>query len=240
VPAFPESGLAAGREALRRFLAGDDDLPSMLTKITLIANETIPGASATSITIVHRSEPRTPAFTEKRVLAPGPKPPQLGDGPCLSALRHQGVEQVRTASDERWPAFSQAALDVGIAAVLSAPMMDDHTTKGALNVYSESTFGDDAPELARLFADQLGIAAVNATLYVEGALLADQLRQALESRAVIEQAKGILMAAERCGPEPAFDILRRASQGQNRKLRDIAADIVQRYTDEHGPGAAPA
>jgi GAF domain-containing protein len=236
VPAFPESGIAAGREALTRFLRGDDDLASMLTKITLIATDTIPGADATSITMMSGGKPKTPAFTEKRVLDLDLEQYALGDGPCLSALRHHGVEQVTTATDERWPEFSRASFDQGIRAVLSAPMIDGEVSKGALNVYSESEFDADAPEIASLFADQIGIAAINATLYVEGTLMADQLRTALESRAVIEQAKGILMNAQRCGPEAAFEILKRASQGRNQKLRDIAAEIVQRYPDGSVPG----
>ena len=115
-------------------------------------------------------------------------------------------------------------------------MMDGDVAKGALNSYSESGFADGAADVASLFADQVGVAAINATLYVEGTLLADQLRQALESRAVIEQAKGVLMAAERCDAEQAFEILKRASQGQNRKLRDIATEIVQRYARHELPG----
>jgi GAF domain-containing protein len=236
VPAFPESGIAAGREALTRFLRGDDDLVSMLTKVTLIAADTIPGADATSITMMSRGKPKTPAFTEKRVLDLDLEQYALGDGPCLSALRHQGVEQIATATDQRWPEFSQASFDQGIRAVLSAPMIDGDTSKGALNVYSESEFGEDAPEIASLFADQIGVAAINATLYVENTLMADQLQTALESRAMIEQAKGILMNAQRCGPEAAFEILKRASQGRNQKLRDIAAEIVQRYRDGPVPG----
>lgn len=208
----------------------------MLTKITLIATHTIPGADATSITMMHRGQPKTPAFTEKRVLDLDLERSALGDGPCLSALRHHGVEQIATATDERWPDFSRASLDQGIRAVLSAPMIDGEVGKGALNVYSESEFDDDTPEIASLFADQIGIAAINASLYVEGTLMADQLQNALESRAVIEQAKGILMNAERCGPESAFEILKRASQGRNRKLREIAAEIVQRYPDGPVPG----
>jgi GAF domain-containing protein len=231
VPAFPESGIAEGREALFRFLTGADDLTSMLTKITLIAAETIPGADAITITMMRKGEPTTPAFTEKRVLDLDLKQYELGDGPCLSAIRHQGVEQIQTDTDDRFPVFSAAARHRGIASVLSAPMMQDDEAKGALNVYSESEFADGAGALASLFADQVGIAAINTTLYVEGTKMADQLQEALASRAEIEQAKGILMNAERCGPERAFAILKRASQGQNRKLRVIAAEIVQRYVE---------
>jgi GAF domain-containing protein len=234
VEKFPEAGLAAGREALRRFLAGDDDIQSMLTKMTLIATETIPGTTAASITMMAAGQPRTPAYTEKRALELDNLQYELGDGPCLSAISHHGVEHVQIAQADRWPTFSVRASEEGIAAVLSAPISDGEETKGALNLYSEGGFGPDAEDLACLFADQLGIAAVNTTLYVEAKVIAEQLRQALESRAAIEQAKGILMAAERCGPEEAFEILKRASQNRNEKLRDIAAEIVRRYSGETG------
>lgn len=226
---FEESGLAAGRDALLRFLSGDDDLESMLTKITLIATETIPGTDGATITMLNDGEPRTPAYTDKRVLELDLKQYELGDGPCLSALRHHGIEHLRTADQDRWPVFSRAARGRGIAEVLSAPLTDGETSKGALNLYSESGFAPEAHDVAALFADQLGVAAVNTTLYVQGTILAEQLREAMESRATIEQAKGILMAAERCSPEQAFDILRRASQGRNEKVREIAAEVVRRY-----------
>lgn len=90
-------------------------------------------------------------------------------------------------------------------------------------------------EMACAFGDQLGVAVASATLYAESSALAHQLQQALESRAVIEQAKGILMAAQRCSADAAFNILVRASQNQNRKLWAIASEIVERYTK--GPAA---
>jgi GAF domain-containing protein len=102
---------------------------------------------------------------------------------------------------------------------------------GALNLYSETEveYGPAAQAMACAFADQLGVAAARVTLYVEGYELSQQLQQAMESRAAIEQAKGILMAAQRCSPDAAFGILVRASQNQNRKLRAIAQDIVDRF-----------
>ena len=101
---------------------------------------------------------------------------------------------------------------------------------GALNLYSETEAGYDsaARDVACGFADQLGVAVASVTLHSESYELAQQLQQAMESRAVIEQAKGILMGAQRCSPDDAFQILVRASQNQNRKLRAIAAEIVAR------------
>jgi AmiR/NasT family two-component response regulator len=75
----------------------------------------------------------------------------------------------------------------------------------------------------------------NAELYTSARQLATHLAAALESRGVIEQAKGILMATQGCGPDEAFDILRRASQRQNRKLRLIAENIVSRSGRKGAP-----
>ena len=235
---IPTSGLDGGREALRRFLVGDDDLTTMLTKITMISTETVPGCDFASITMLKEGRPHTPVATDKTAQELDEVQYSLGDGPCLAAIRHQGVEHVRTDTDQRWPAFAAAAREANVLSVLSAPLVRIGEAVGGLNLYSESVreFDDDGRETASLFADQLGLAAANASMYAESYEVARQLREAMESRAEIEQAKGILMAAQRCGPDEAFDILRRASQNQNRKLRAIAIEIVNRYAR----GAAPA
>jgi GAF domain-containing protein len=228
---FPQAGLDAGREALRRFLAGEDDLVAMQTKITLIATETVPGCDMASITALRHGKPTTPAFTAKTALLLDETQYQLGDGPCLAAIRHRGAEHVSTTSDDRWPAFLSAAAAHGVLATFSVPLGNEEAVMGALNMYSETQAQYDAAarDVGCSFADQLGVAVATATLYAESYELSRQLQQAMESRAVIEQAKGILMAAQRCGPDAAFQILVRASQNQNRKLRAIASEIVDRY-----------
>ncbi len=152
------------------------------------------------------------------------------------------MEHVSTTSDDRWPAFVSTARDQGVLATLSIPLGNGEAVMGALNLYSSTEGEYDAAsrDLACRFADQLGVAVASVTLYAEGYELAQQLQQAMESRAVIEQAKGILMAAQRCGPDAAFDILVRASQNQNRKLRAIAAEIVDRYEHKGPEGASPS
>ena len=108
---LPQAGLDAGREALRRFLAGDDDLGAMHTKIALIATETVPGCDIASITMLRAGTPTTAAFTAKAALLLDEVQYELGDGPCLAAIRHRGLEHVSTASEDRWPAFASAASD---------------------------------------------------------------------------------------------------------------------------------
>ena len=229
---FPQTGLDAGREALRRFLAGEDDLVAMHTKVAMIATETVPACDMASITVLRAGRPTTPAFTAKTALLLDETQYELGDGPCLAAIRHRGLEHVNTTSDDRWPAFVSAASDHGVLATMSVPLGNDEAVMGSLNLYSETQAEYDvgARDVACGFADQLGVAVATATLYMESYELSRQLQQAMESRAVIEQAKGILMAAQRCTPDAAFTILVRASQNQNRKLRAIASEIVDRYT----------
>lgn len=232
---FPQGGLDAGREALQRFLAGADDLITMHTKMVLIATEAIPACDIASITILRGDgTPVTPAFSHKTGLLLDEAQYVSGDGPCLAAIRHRGIEHSSTASDTRWPAFTAAAIERGVLATMSVPLGNDDAVVGALNLYSDTTaqYDDASRELACAFADQLGVAAVTVTRYAEGYALSQQLQQAMASRAVIEQAKGILMAAEHCGPDAAFDMLVRASQNQNRKLRAIATEIVERHSGE--------
>ena len=228
----PQAGFDAGREALRRFLADEDDLTTLHTKIALIATETVPGCDVASVTILKLGKPGTVACTDKAAKVLDELQYELGDGPCLSAIRHRGLEHVSVSSDDRWPAFAGAAREHGVLAAMSIPLGNHETVIGALNLYSQSASGydDAARDVACAFADQLGVAVASATLYAESFELAQQLQQAMESRAVIEQAKGILMAAQRCSADQAFQILVRASQNQNRKLRAIAGEIVERYS----------
>jgi GAF domain-containing protein len=227
-------GLDAGREALRRFLVGDDDLSTMLTKVALIATEAVPDGSFGSITMMRDGTPTTPVFTDRVALILDESQYSLGDGPCLSAIRHRGVETFNATAPSRWLPFAAAARKMRVLGVLSTPLISGEAAVGALNIYSKSTetFDDEAVETASLFADQLGVAAAKATQYAESYEMAEQLQRALESRAVIEQAKGIIMSQSKIGPDEAFNILVRASQNQNRKLRAIAAEIVERYTNQ--------
>ncbi|MCU1463578.1 MAG: hypothetical protein JWO37_3653 [Acidimicrobiales bacterium] len=97
-------------------------------------------------------------------------------------------------------------------------------------------FDETTAEMMTLLAEQAAIVAVNALAHASAIALAQQLEEAMASRAVIEQAKGVLMARERCAPDEAFDMLRRASQRSNTKLRDIAQQIVDGVSRSETPG----
>jgi len=101
---------------------------------------------------------------------------------------------------------------------------------GCLNIYGTKphAFDEEAVELAEIFAGYAGVCLANAQLYETSMVFARNLEKALTSRAVIEQAKGIVMGQRNCDADEAFAVLARASQDANRKLRDVAADLVAR------------
>ena len=112
-------------------------------------------------------------------------------------------------------------------------------TVGALNMYSVvgHAFSTESLALAESFAGYAGVAVANAALYQSAVQEARHIHQALETRSIIEQAKGILIGARGCSAAHAFGLLTRASQHQNRKLRDIAAELVEHA---QAPNTAPA
>jgi ABC-type transporter Mla MlaB component len=154
---------------------------------------------------------------------------ELGEGPTFDALTSGGPSGSDSLiSERRWPEFSNRAMYRGIASVLSVPLPAHASTFGAITLYStrEHAFSDEAVEAVESLAAQAAVVIANSLLYWQMAELADQLKQALESRAVIDQAKGILMARDGMSADEAFATLLRASQSGNVKVRDIAQRLV--------------
>lgn len=137
------------------------------------------------------------------------------------------VTDMRT--EERWPTYTPRVLERGVLSSLSVPLPFQGLTIGALNNYSRepNAFGDDALNLASEIASYIGIAVMNADAHAEAAATAKHMQQALESRKTIDMALGILIATHHCSPERAFAILSQASQRHNRKLRELAEDLVK-------------
>lgn len=153
-----------------------------------------------------------------------------GAGPCLEAAR---IERLLTvpdvAADDRWPAWRDATLAAGFgtAAAVPAPATPGSPDL-AIDLYRPGTGDWDADDLAavELFARDAARAVAVAAHVEEQSAVAADLRQAMVSRSVIDQALGVVMAQNRCGPEEAFAMLRSASQRRNEKVRDVAASIV--------------
>jgi GAF domain-containing protein len=154
-------------------------------------------------------------------------------GPCLDALeggRDVLIEEM--CQDDRWGDFRWHAVANGVASTLSTPVTVRGTTVAALNLYAPvvRAFGADKCAAAAAFADAAATAVGLALRLAEQERLTEQLQQALVSRGVIDQALGIIMSGHKLDADEAFDILRKASQEQNVKLRAIAARLVQTVT----------
>ena len=147
-----------------------------------------------------------------------------------------GSEMRVVMADEltHWPELAEAAGRHGVRAIVSHPITSQGAVVGALSLYLRSA-GPETISLARMLVENASRVITNAELYHSTSERASQLATALESRAVIDQAKGILMAVQRCGPDEAFDLLRRASQRENRKLRAVAESIVARVSAAGSP-----
>ncbi len=148
-------------------------------------------------------------------------------GPALAAIRDGRDVQVALPSD-RWPQLSRRAIELGLQSIWSLPLTHSGSCHGALTVYAASPepWSDPRSGATRVVAALAALEVANAEAAADLAHGNATLREALETRTVIGQAQGILMARQKIGAEDAFDILRRASQRTNRKLRDIAAEMV--------------
>jgi len=222
--------LALAIAELSGVLLADEGLETTLQRVADLAVRTMPGCTAAGVTLVgDDGRPETAASTSEIVLEVDARQYATGDGPCLDALRHRRINSVDAREAmKRWPEFAGSAAQVGMHSFLASPLIAAGEAIGSLNLYSDSPDGFDALDdaLVGLFSGQASVALANARLYRTARRLSDQLQEALGSRAVIEQAKGVLMAQHGVRPEVAFDLLRDRSQRENRKLRDVAHEIV--------------
>jgi GAF domain-containing protein len=214
---------------LGRINLSQADLTQVLDRVATLAASVIPGAEEVSVTLVSGGVAGTATFTGDVAMSLDESQYDSGYGPCLDAAAQHTVFVVSDmASEPRWPEFAAAALDCGVRSSLSVGIPIQEAVTGALNIYGRETdaFDADAVALAQTFAGYAAVAMANAHLYSTTAALAEQMAEAMTSRAVIEQAKGIVMAQRGVSAAAAFDILSRASQSANRKLRDIAQALV--------------
>ncbi len=230
--AVPERAddLSVALGELAGLLLDSDSLEQTLQRVVDLAVRTMPGCTGASVTLVDGERPVTAAHTDDVALAVDAAQYDVGDGPCLDAarqLRRNSVD-LRAAKQE-FPGFAERARRFGVRSFLAAPLVAGGRGIGSLNLYSTSQDGFDALDeaLVGLFTGQASVALANAQLYRAAQQLSEQLTEALASRAVIERAKGALMVTRGVDEGRAFALLRERSQRSNRKLRDVAADVLQ-------------
>jgi GAF domain-containing protein len=183
-----------------------------------------------SVTLIDGDAATTPAATADWPVILDQAQYDNGYGPCLDSARAGQLVRVDdTATDQRWPAVAAAAVKEGLVSSLSVPLPAQRHVVGALNIYTRQrrVFTDERVQLAEQFASYAGVAIGNTALYLTSANLASQMQEAMSPRAVIEQAKGILMAVSKCDEEQAFAKLVSTSQRSHKKLRDVARELGQ-------------
>ena len=228
---FAEPGrddVAAAITELQNLLLATSGMEEFLTEVTVLAARAVAAGLSCGITLQPNGRPLTVAASDLRAAQVDEVQYELDQGPCLHAMRTgQRVSLDDTAAGQRWRGFSTRAAANGIRSCLSLPLNADGII-GALNLYAPvpGAFTDAEVRRAETFAASASAALALAARQASTTALTSQLRAALASRAVIDQALGIIMAQERCSGTEAFAILRTASQNRNVRLRDIARDIV--------------
>lgn len=239
-PRQPDPGdrrhdLAESFAEISRALYSARTVEETLQRIVTYSVRTIDGCSGAGISFLQGDEIVTPVWTEPKVLEVDTMQYTTGQGPCLDAIAQGGsfyAEDLLT--DERWPTFGPMAAHAGMGSLLSFCLYGE-ATLGALNLYGRIPRAFDSTDRATglIFATHAGVALAAAgeledatkALAVEVRRL-ENLHGALDSRQIIGRAEGILMQRELITADQAFELLQRASQHLNTKLREVAQYVV--------------
>ena len=226
-------GLAAHAAAFDLALGDGRQSGAPLVGALVPVREAVSAATEVSMMLIAGGLPLVISTTNLALTGPIDDAQLEADrGPALDAARDGRAIELDDLGDTdggSFPELALAARACGIAGVLSVPVSNGRAVDGAINVYraSPGPFGPEDREIAQV----LGVVAsiwLRTSHGVESAVAeADQLRVALASRDVIGQAKGILMVSRKIGPDEAFDLLRRASQSKNTKLRSVAEIVAE-------------
>lgn len=214
---------------LAKIMLGNQPLNATLQRVAELAKLTLPQIEDVSITLMDGGRPRTVVFTGPLAVDLDERQYELGFGPCTdAAITGQTIVVDHHDPDSAYPDFSVLSLRAGITHTVSVGLPVPQRIIGGLNMYASTLepIDESTVELANTFASYAAVAVANAALYSTTADLAENMQKAMQSRAVIDQAKGILMAHAHTSAAEAFDTLTKLSQEQNRKLRDVAQAIV--------------
>lgn len=225
--------VTAALETLTATLATEDDFTVLLTRMCEQVVTAVPGVDEATITLLADHHPSTVASTSEIVTKLDQDQYTAGGGPCVRAAETgELVRASLTHAVQEWPVFGRDAEAAGFDSFLSAPLVVADGYSGAVNCY-----GGQGKGFADLDEKLLGLytGVVTATLRVYSRYqyardTAEQLRAALGARAVIDQAKGILMTIRQISADEAFVLLVAQSQRENVKLRDVAVRFVDHAT----------
>ena len=231
-PSGPDDGreFVESLAAITGVLLNEESLAAILQMLVRLSCSAMPGVDGSSVSLLRGQGFETNNTTSADVRDLDRVQYQAAKGPCVAAI--QGGQRMNVALEEddpRWPEFAAAARAQGFVGVLSTPLVVRDRHLGALNLYSrtQAGFGEAAERAAQIFADEASVVLSNALAFAAAETVNTQLGEALASRDVIGQAKGILMARHGCTSDEAFELLRQDSQQANRKLRAVAQEVVE-------------
>jgi GAF domain-containing protein len=228
-PMSGESQLRDSLLGLAHLPTGHAGLKETLTHVARLAVNAIPGADGAGLTLLEKDRSDTMVSTAPFVAEVDAVQYGLGQGPCISAAA--GGVTMRSGSlggDARWPQFGSTVARMNVHSALSLPLITADGVVGAMNVYAhgKQAFDERSVEVGQTFAVPAAIAVQNAQVLAQTQRLASQLENALSTRAVIDQAIGILMSRSGSSADEAFARLRTLSQSQHQKLTAVAQSVV--------------
>ncbi|MGA5464401.1 GAF and ANTAR domain-containing protein [Mycobacterium sp. NPDC050041] len=230
-----EADLSAGLTGVAGIVAGAKPVNDLMQEVAEFAVQAIPGMQGAGLTVVDvvGDTPRVESWAVTADFVREIDSVQYettGEGPCISSMRSRcPVVSGSLGCDPRWPHFGGHVARMGVHSALSLPLMVGDEVIGAINgyAYARDAFAEHAVQLGAQFAGPAAVSVYNARLLAKAQKRTEQLRRALESRAVIDQAIGILRSRTGATAEEAFDRLIKISQTDNAKLRDVAERLVE-------------
>lgn len=227
--------ISAGITELHNVLLDSESIDKFVQELAVQAARLVAGSLSCGITLRRGTQTTTVACSDDLASDVNHMQYDLLEGPILTAIEDRCEVRVDDmAAELRWPRFASAAAECGVRSCLSLPLIAQDETVGVLTLYAltPEAFGEDETRRAEKFAEPAAGAMALGLRLVTYADLIDQLRTSLASRAVIDQAVGVIMGQERCTQHKAFAALRTASQNRNVKLRDIAREVVANASGE--------
>lgn len=221
--------LSTSLTGLAGIVTGTIPLGGLLEQVARFGVGAIPGAEGVGVTLLEAGRADTVVASADFVRAVDDIQYSIMEGPCVTAAaERRTVRSGFLSGDPLWPRFGPRVGRLGVQSALSLPLLIDDRVVGAMNVYARErdVFTDRAAELGELFAAPAAVAVRNAQVLEQARRLTEQLQTALSSRAVIDQALGILMSRRGGTAAEAFESLRWMSQHNNVRLNAVAQDIV--------------
>ena len=229
---MPETPAELQHALMALSLAWLDEGPRLkpdLDRILAVAEGTVPGCDAGSITLIVEGQPQTEAVIDRVVVAIDVAQYEMGEGPCLTAAgENRPIHVALIPTDERFPRFAERVAHTGVQSSLSLPVVAFGGPVGSLNLYSwtPSSFDARSQDLGAVLATQVGVAVAKSVLLTSSQGLAVVAQRLSDQNADIAVAQGMLMVLEQCTVEQAAALIRNAASSEAQTLVAVARRVI--------------